>query len=89
MAYIPLLASSKGPDIKEISGTGLIFCVFLLIHYAIKVRKDAPGALQHIICHGIEHRKIFTDTADKNNFVARLGLVIGVRLFNGYVNLEG
>jgi len=41
-----------------------------------KARIDAPGALQHIICRGIERRKIFTDDADKNNFVARLGRVI-------------
>jgi hypothetical protein len=33
---------------------------------------DAPGALQHIICRGIERRKIFSDDADRNNFVARL-----------------
>jgi hypothetical protein len=63
---------------------GVDLLCFLLIHYAIKARIDAPGALQHIICRGIEHRKIFTDTADKNNFVARLGRVIVVRLFNGY-----
>ena len=41
-----------------------------------KARIDAPGALQHIICRGIERRKIFSDDADKNNFVARLGRVI-------------
>ena len=60
----------------------MIFCVTLLIHCAIdscmprKARIDAPGALQHIICRGIERRKIFSDDADKNNFVARLGRVI-------------
>jgi hypothetical protein len=58
---------------------GLNFCVSLLIHYTIKVRIDAPKALQHIICRGIDRRKIFTDTADKNNFVARLGRMIVVR----------
>ena len=41
-----------------------------------KARIDAPGALQHIICRGIERRKIFIDDADKDNFVARLGRVI-------------
>jgi REP element-mobilizing transposase RayT len=41
-----------------------------------KARIDAPGALQHIICRGIERRKIFRDDADKNNLVARLGRVI-------------
>jgi len=54
-----------------------------------KARIDAPGVLQHIICRGIERLKIFTDTADKNNLVARLDRVIVVRLFNGYGNLEG
>jgi putative transposase len=41
-----------------------------------KARIDAPSALQHIICRGIERRKIFTDDADRNSFVARLGRVI-------------
>ena len=41
-----------------------------------KARIDAPGALQHIICRGIERRNIFSDDVDKNNFVARLGRVI-------------
>jgi REP element-mobilizing transposase RayT len=41
-----------------------------------KARIDAPGALQHIICRGIERRKIFTDAKDKNNFVARLDRVV-------------
>jgi REP element-mobilizing transposase RayT len=41
-----------------------------------KARIDAPGALQHIICRGIERRKIFIDDTDKNNFVARLGRLL-------------
>jgi putative transposase len=41
-----------------------------------KARIDALSALQHIICRGIERRKIFTDDADRNSFVARLGRVI-------------
>ena len=41
-----------------------------------KARIDAPGALHHIICRGIERRNIFIDDTDKNNFVARLGRVI-------------
>ena len=41
-----------------------------------QARIDAPGALQHIICRGIERRKIFTDDADKNNFLTRLGQVL-------------
>ena len=38
-----------------------------------KARIDAPGALHHIICRGIERGDIFTDNADRNNFVERLG----------------
>jgi len=41
-----------------------------------KARVDAPGALHHIICRGIERRKIFIDNADKNNLVARLGRIM-------------
>jgi REP element-mobilizing transposase RayT len=41
-----------------------------------KARIDAPGALHHIICRGIERRKIFIDDSDKNNFVTRLGRVV-------------
>ena len=48
-----------------------------------KARINALGAMQHIIYRDFEHRKIFTDTVDKNNFAAHLGRVIGVRLFNG------
>jgi putative transposase len=41
-----------------------------------KARIDAPGALHHIICRGIERRNIFVDDADKNNLVVRLGRVV-------------
>ncbi|MGD8667176.1 MAG: helix-turn-helix domain-containing protein [Desulfobacterales bacterium] len=41
-----------------------------------KARIDAPGALQHVICRGIENRNIFFDTTDKNRFVERLGTVL-------------
>jgi REP element-mobilizing transposase RayT len=41
-----------------------------------KARIDAPGALQHIICRGIERRNIFIDDTDKKSFVERLGRVI-------------
>jgi hypothetical protein len=37
-----------------------------------KARIDAPGALHHIICRGIERGDIFTDNADRNNFLDRL-----------------
>ena len=45
-----------------------------------KARIDAPGALQHIICRGIERRQIFNDNEDKNDFVARLGKVLSETL---------
>ena len=41
-----------------------------------KARIDAPGALHHIICRGIERRKIFIDDTDKNNLLSRLGRVL-------------
>lgn len=65
-----------------ILGTGLFFCVslkaFLCYLYFMprKARIDAPGALQHIICRGIERRDIFIDNSDKDSFVARLGQVL-------------
>jgi putative transposase len=34
-----------------------------------KARIDAPGAFHHIICRGIERRKIFYDDTDRNNFL--------------------
>lgn len=37
-----------------------------------QARIDAPGALHHIICRGIERGQIFTDDFDRDNFVARL-----------------
>ena len=39
-------------------------------------RIDAPGALHHIICRGIERRNIFKDNTDRNRFLERLGSVI-------------
>ena len=41
-----------------------------------KARIDAPGALHHIICRGIEKTEIFYDDADRDSFVERLGRVI-------------
>ena len=41
-----------------------------------KARIDAPGALHHIICRGIERRKIFIDNADRDNFLERLGIIL-------------
>lgn len=41
-----------------------------------KARIDAPGALQHIICRGIEKRNIFRTDTDRDDFVQRLGNVL-------------
>jgi REP element-mobilizing transposase RayT len=41
-----------------------------------KSRIDAPGALHHIICRGIEQRPIFEDDFDRDRFVERLGSVL-------------
>lgn len=35
-------------------------------------RLDAPGVLHHVVIRGIERRKIFYDTADRENFMGRL-----------------
>ena len=41
-----------------------------------KARIDAPGALHHIICRGIERQNIFWTDEDRNNFVERLGSIL-------------
>ena len=41
-----------------------------------KARIDAPGALHHLICRGIEGRPIFQNATDRNDFVERLGNII-------------
>lgn len=41
-----------------------------------KARIDAPGAVHHIICRGIDGCKIFSDDTDRDNLVKRLGRVI-------------
>ena len=41
-----------------------------------QARIDAPGALHHIICRGIERRRIFHDDVDRNSFISRLGKVL-------------
>jgi hypothetical protein len=48
-------------------------------HISIRPRKarvDAPGALQHIICRGIERRKIFWTDDDRDDFLQRLATVL-------------
>ena len=41
-----------------------------------QARIDAPGAIHHIICRGLERKQIFMDDVDRNRFVARLSAVI-------------
>lgn len=41
-----------------------------------KSRIDAPGALHHIICRGIECKRIFCDDTDRNNFFERLSSIL-------------
>lgn len=41
-----------------------------------KARIDAPGALQHIICRGIERRRIFWTDEDRDDFLQRLATVL-------------
>ena len=39
-------------------------------------RIDAPGALHHISCRGIERQAIFRDNADRDDFVSRLSMIL-------------
>jgi putative transposase len=41
-----------------------------------KARIDAPGALHHIICRGIERKQIFRNDADRDSFLARLSDIL-------------
>jgi REP element-mobilizing transposase RayT len=41
-----------------------------------KARIDAPGAIHHIICRGIEGQNIFWDDADRNDFIQRLEKIL-------------
>lgn len=41
-----------------------------------QARIDAPGALHHIICRGIERKKIFRDDQDRDSFLERLGALL-------------
>jgi hypothetical protein len=36
-------------------------------------RQDAPGARHHVICRGIEHRKVFWSYSGREDFIGRLG----------------
>ena len=45
-----------------------------------QARIDAPGALHHIICRGIESKPIFRDDWDRDNFLERLGTLLSATL---------
>lgn len=42
-----------------------------------RARIDAPGALHHIICRGIDRCRVFRDDSDRRDFVSRLGRILG------------
>ncbi len=42
-----------------------------------KARIDAPSALHHIIASGMERGRIFEDSANSENFLARIGKELG------------
>jgi len=42
-----------------------------------RARIDAPGALHHVICRGIERRKIFWEDSDRDDFLKRLETILG------------
>jgi REP element-mobilizing transposase RayT len=41
-----------------------------------RARIDAPGALHHVICRGIERRKIFWGDSDRDDFSERLETIL-------------
>jgi REP element-mobilizing transposase RayT len=47
-----------------------------ILHHASTSTLDAPGAFHHIICRGLERRRIFQDDVDRNNFISRLATII-------------
>jgi len=51
-------------------------CICYIQHMPRKARIDAPGALHHIMCRGIERRKIFRDDTDRNSFIERFGRLV-------------
>ena len=41
-----------------------------------RARIDAPGALHHVICRGIERRRIFWEDSDRDDFLKRLETIL-------------
>ena len=42
----------------------------------LKARIDAPGALHHIIIHGIERRRMFSGDQKRDKFINRLADIV-------------
>ena len=42
-----------------------------------RARIDAPGALHHVVCRGIERRRIFWEDSDRVDFLKRLETILG------------
>ena len=40
-------------------------------------RIDAPGALHHVVCRGIERHRTLLDELDRNDFLERLETILG------------
>ena len=81
LKHFIFLESSSTITVKKYRD-GVVFLRYLQLHIWYekpmprKARIDAPGALHHIICRGIEKTDIFYDDADRDSFVERLGRVI-------------
>ena len=53
--------------------TRFFFHLFMVMKlYAASGRNRCAGALNHIICRGIERRNIFRDNTDRNRPIERL-----------------
>ena len=42
-----------------------------------RARIDAPSALHHVICRGIERRKIFWEDSERDDFLKRIEAILG------------
>ena len=55
---------------------------------ARETRIDDPGALHHIIVRGVEHRSIFVDAQDYQDFLERLGPILTDSSTSGYFKIR-
>lgn len=58
------------------AGLATWFSCGKLVGMPRQARIDAPGAIHHIICRGIERRRIFLDDTDRDHFVSRLHSIL-------------